>query len=90
MEKLEWKKESLPTRELLKSVVPEFSKRFEPEVDYPLMHGDLSFPKSDTAIAFESGTWDYPVIALSTPQGIVSSTGEKPDVRLVLIEGHSR
>jgi hypothetical protein len=87
---LTWRKESLPTGELLESVFPEFSKKYDPEVDYAQAQGKLGFPKSATAKAFDSGSWDYPIIALETPEGIVSFAGDMPDVRFVLIEGHSR
>ena len=90
LEALKWRMEVLPTGELLKSVCPEFAKRFDPEIDYAQLHGDLAFTKCATAEALDNGTWDYPIIALETPEGVVSSAGERPDVRLVLIEGHSR
>ena len=90
LEDLKWRKEILPAGEILRSVFPEFSKRFDPEIDYAQLHGDLGFPKSATAAALDNGTWDYPVIALDTPDGIISSVGERPEVRMVLIEGHTR
>lgn len=37
-----------------------------------------------------SGTWDYPMLILSTPEGFKDRMGEHADVRFRLIEGHRR
>lgn len=90
LEDLKWRRENIPAGELLASVYPEFSKKYDPEFDYEQLHGDLAFPKSSTAEALDTGTWDYPIIVLHTPKGIISSKGVMPEIRLVLIEGHQR
>jgi hypothetical protein len=91
LESLSWELVSKSGDEILASVRPELWSKFDPDFDYDALHGDLSFPKSQTALAFdELGTWDYPIIALSTPSGWFSRKGEFPDERLMLIEGHQR
>jgi hypothetical protein len=37
-----------------------------------------------------TGTWDYPIIILSTPKGMVDLGRPRPDVQFLLIEGHLR
>ncbi|TIU42472.1 MAG: hypothetical protein E5W28_01095 [Mesorhizobium sp.] len=37
-----------------------------------------------------TGTWDYPILVLETPSGVQTYTGELPEVRCLLIEGHNR
>lgn len=37
-----------------------------------------------------TGTWDYPIVVLETPEGFCDNRGQYPDVRYLLIEGHLR
>jgi hypothetical protein len=43
-----------------------------------------------TARALDSGTWDFPMVLLSTPGGVIDGNRPLPDVRLVIVEGHQR
>src|SRR5688572_11132164 len=62
LESLTWRRDRLPTEVLLASVYPEFWKTHDPQFDYEQLQGDLAFPKSATAEALDTGTWDYPII----------------------------
>ena len=37
-----------------------------------------------------TGTWDYPIVVMYVPNGIIDCDGEHPEVRHFLVEGHSR
>jgi hypothetical protein len=37
-----------------------------------------------------TGTWDYPIVVMETPDGISGWGQSWPDLRFLLIEGHSR
>ena len=58
------------------------------------MHDYAAFNREyydhQTSTALDKGTWDYPIVVLSTPEGVMYEKGEFPDERCVLIEGHQR
>lgn len=62
----------------------------DPEFDYDAFQGQGGNDRLATARALDSGTWDYPMILLSTPNGVVDLGMPYPDVRLVIVEGHQR
>ncbi len=43
-----------------------------------------------TARRWRDGTWDVPIVVLSTPAGVDSYDGAMPEVRFLLIEGSKR
>lgn len=60
---------------------------------------DIIEPKHDFQVFAEGyigktmllrGTWDCPMLILSTPEGFKDQKGEHPDARFRLIEGHRR
>lgn len=76
--------------EILSSVKRELAQQLDPEFDYESFQGRYGDDKLQTAKALDTGTWDYPIVALSTPSGWRSLKGEFPSERLMLIEGHQR
>ena len=65
------------------------------EVHYPdTLHPDFDFEQlSDLHTGhtmLERGTWDYPMLVLSTPDGFRLWGGDYPNGRYLLIEGHLR
>jgi len=87
--RIEWELIELDTDEALRFIYRDFAQPLHPEFDLKQLNGRLC--KHPVARAFEEhDTWDYPVIVLSTPYGIIGYTGEQPDVRHVLVEGHQR
>lgn len=90
LETLTWELAVMTGDEILSRVTREIAKKLEPEEDYPQMAGLGSFPKFRAADELDQGTWNYPIIALSTPSGWFSKYHEQPDKRLMLVEGHQR
>lgn len=94
---LEWELVELSGDAILTDVRREISKRLDPEFDYEQFQGCHGFPKAHTAIDLDRGTWEYPIVALSTPSGWITRelshphdwTG-LPTARLMLLEGHQR
>jgi len=92
-----WKKVSMEGEEILQAVKRELVRTLDPEFDYKAFQGRYRQEKLPTATALDSGTWDYPIIALSTPKGWLSrrienhqSTIVEIDEYFMLIEGHQR
>lgn len=58
------------------------------EWDYECLN---RWPNHPTVTPFErSGTWDYPIVVLETPNGFRDYGGAKPLAKYLLIEGHQR
>jgi hypothetical protein len=63
---------------------------YAPDFDYGTFQRGGGTDRLATAIALDSGTWDYPVVVLETPHGFIDARRLCPDARYVLIEGHQR
>ena len=75
---------------LFSEIYPAAAKPLNPEHDYWCFEKLLDGSRHPTACDIDNNTWDYPIVALSTPSGV--DTGE-PAEKLwpfMLIEGHSR
>jgi hypothetical protein len=90
LDTLRWELVTMSGEEILTTVQREISKRLDPEFDYEQLHGELGFPKSQTAIELDEGSWHFPIVSLSTPSGWASRCEDFPDARLMLVEGHQR
>ncbi|SMQ69496.1 hypothetical protein SAMN06297468_1683 [Altererythrobacter xiamenensis] len=75
---------------LLSAIHRVFGGELHPEFDYEVFQQKGGDDRHATARALDEGTWDYPMVLLSTPHGIVDVGKELPDVRLVIVEGHQR
>lgn len=87
---LTWRRETVSGEHILLSVHRKFASTLNPDFDYATFQPMGNWKKHPTSAALDTGTWDYPIIVLSTPTGIRSRDRVLPDVRLVLVEGHQR
>lgn len=90
LDTLTWEPRTFDGEELLASIHRACGGDLHPQFDYDTFQRRGGDDRHATAIALDSGTWDYPMVLLSTPNGIRSFRRELPAVRLVLVEGHQR
>lgn len=97
LDTLGWKLVSLSGEDILSDIKPELWREFNPEFDYDVFQNSINGRKLPTVEALDSGTWDYPIIALYTPNGWRTMRTENHeriptiiDERYMLIEGHQR
>jgi hypothetical protein len=88
LDQLTWQAASWATAQVFREVHirRQFGKLL-PHLDYEVFHGK-EFEPGLTMDA--SGTWNYPIVILHTPAGVVNLDQDLPDVRYCLIEGHQR
>jgi hypothetical protein len=60
------------------------------QFDYQTFQRKGGDDRHATAKALDQGTWDYPMILLSTPHGIIDFDTMHLGVRYVIVEGHQR
>ncbi len=87
---LSWERQSRRGEELLRSVYRVGGNDLHPQHDYETFHRRGGEQRHPTAHALDSGTWDFPMVLLSTPHGVVDLGKTHLEVRLVVIEGHQR
>ena len=85
-----WERRTYDGDELLRSVYRAFGGDLEPQFDYETFHRRGGANRHPTAVALDSGTWDYPMVLLSTPRGIIDLGQRRRNVELVIVEGHQR
>lgn len=90
LETLRWERRTCGGQELLNSIYRAFGGELHPQFDYETFQRRGGDDRHRTATALDNGTWDYPMLLLSTPNGIVDMEQEHRDVRLVIVEGHQR
>jgi hypothetical protein len=61
-----------------------------PQFDFDTFQRRGGADRHPTAVALDHGTWDYPMVLLSAPCGVIDGGELLPDVRLVIVEGHQR
>lgn len=83
LERLRSRRELWSTERILKDVYNDDIKN--PEHDFEAL-SDAHTGR----VMLATGTWDYPMLILSTPDGFKDWRGEHPDARFRLIEGHLR
>ena len=76
--------------DLLKSIYRAFGGELSPQFDYETFQRQGGDDRHQTAKALDTGTWDYPMVLLSTPAGVMDSDDPHPHVRYVIVEGHQR
>ncbi len=87
LETLTWEPRSFDGQELLASIRRAFSGDLRPQFDYDTFQRRGGEDRRSVAIALDSGTWDYPMVLLSTPHGVRTFGRELLVTRLVLVEG---
>ena len=86
---LNWSLEKWPAERIIREVHRAFAGDLDPTFDYEVFRAKPGHTHP-TAKALDQGTWDYPILVLSTPAGIMDSGKSRPYVRTVLVEGHQR
>jgi hypothetical protein len=89
-ETLTWERRFYDGQELLGSIYRAFGGDLHPQLDYETFQRKRGADRHQTAKALDSGTWDYPMILLFTPRGVIDVGNYLPDVRLLIVEGHQR
>ncbi len=87
---LTWRREHWDADRILRDVRLEFGGPMDAGYDYHAMNSSDGFGPISTARALNTGTWDMPLLALSTPNGVRSLDGDLPEVRFVVAEGAKR
>lgn len=87
---LKWRLESWPGDRILSDVHLEFGGPMVADHDFKAFNGEGGFGPISTARAMNTGTWDMPLLALETPNGIRSVDGDLGQVRYVVAEGSKR
>ena len=93
IETMETEKLSLSPQDILKLVHRELAHPLEPTFDKAVFEKKIDGRMHPTGDAFERlGTWDYPIVVVSTPNGLISPRIPNGDnqVRFLLVEGHQR
>ena len=90
LETLQWERQKWEGDKLLSAIYRSLGGELNPKYDYKVFQRKGGENHHPTALALDAGTWDYPMILLSTPNGIIESGYLKADVRLVIVEGHQR
>lgn len=90
LDSLIWEHQSWSGETLLKSIYRAGGGELKPQFDYDTFQRRGGDDRHATARALDSGTWDYPMILLATPYGVIDRGEVRPDVRLVIVEGHQR
>lgn len=90
LDTLQWKREKWEGAALLSKVYRAWGGDLSPQFDYDTFQRQGGDDRHQTAIALDAGTWDYPMVVLSTPYGVRNSGKEHLGVRFVIVEGHQR
>lgn len=90
LDSLSWSRACWTGEKLLASVYRAWGGELEPSFDYATFQGRGGDDRLQTAVALDAGTWDYPMVLLSTPDGVIDLGEVRPDVRFVIVEGHQR
>jgi hypothetical protein len=91
LDELRWSRESWQASKIISDVVRYgLGNEYHPAFDYKAFAARPGRPALATAAALDRGTWDYPIVVLSTPSGFRDIPDDRPDARFVLIEGHQR
>jgi hypothetical protein len=88
LSQLSWRQEAWATERILSKVfIREAFGPLEPSCDYKAFHGK----KREPGLTMDTtGTWNYPIVVLKTPNGVKDDWKTLPGVRYCLIEGHQR
>lgn len=90
LDKLTCVREQWDGDKVLASVYRTTDDELNPQFDYDTFHRGGGEDRHQTAVALDSGTWDFPIVLLATPSGVINNGQSRPNVRYVLVEGHQR
>lgn len=81
-------KVKIEPREFMDNVRSATDNILNPDWDYEVFHNN---PKGHpTSNALDQGSWDYPPVLLSVPDGFTDGYDSWPEAKYLLIEGHQR
>jgi len=90
LEKLTWERRIWDGESLLSAVYRAWGGPLSPQFDYKTFQRGGGSDRLPTAVALDGGTWDFPMVLLATPSGVIDLGVAHPDARLVIVEGHQR
>ncbi|PSJ56629.1 hypothetical protein C7I85_24015 [Mesorhizobium soli] len=88
LDSLSWRQERWDTNRILSQVFVRDS-HLDPHHDFKVFN-KFAAKSPPVSVMNQTGTWDYPILTLETPQGIRAHRAALPEKRFLLIEGHSR
>lgn len=90
LQTLSWREVTMTGEALMAGVQRAWGGGLDAAFDYATFQRRGGDDRHPTARALDDGTWDYPMVLLSTPAGIHIEGRDHADARLVIVEGHQR
>lgn len=90
LDDLAWERRLWSGDALLASIHRAWGGELHPQFDYETFQRRGGADRHPTAVALDQGNWDYSMVLLSTPFGVIDGGDVLPDTRLVIVEGHQR
>ena len=90
LDTLEYRRLTWSGEEVLSRAYRAWGGELHPQFDYETFQRRGGEDRHQTARAIDDGTWDFPMVLLSTPNGVIDGGEERPQVRYVIVEGHQR
>ncbi len=90
LEDLSWRQETWTSEEVVERVHVESDVEMNPAHDLEVFQGKNRLGPLETARSWRDGSWNIPIVVLSTPTGVLTHSAARPDLRYLLIEGSKR
>ncbi len=90
LDDLAWERRLWSGDALLASIHRAWGGELHPQFDYETFQRRGGVDRHPTAVALDQGTWDYSMVLLSTPFGVIDGGDVLPAIQLVIVEGHQR
>ncbi|MCQ0986499.1 hypothetical protein [Jiella marina] len=90
LDSLQWERTTESGEYILQTIYSPWDRHTCPQFDYETFQQTGGEDRLPTAKALDSGTWDYPVVAIRTPHGIKEMGKNHLGVRRMVVEGHQR
>lgn len=90
LDSLTWRRDFWSGEALLGRIYRAWGGELHPQFDYDTFQRRGGDDRHPTARALDAGTWDYPMVLLATPNGVIDAGEHHPQVRFVIVEGHQR
>jgi hypothetical protein len=90
LDTLRCERSSWTGEEVLRHAFRAWGGELHPQFDYETFQRKGGADRHQTARALDAGTWDFPIVLLSTPNGVIDNGLVHSDVRYVIVEGHQR
>lgn len=90
LDTLKCQRQSWSGEEVLGRVHRAWGGELHPQSDYDTFQRQGGDTRLRTARSLDGGTWDFPMVVLSTPNGVIDGGELRAGVRFVILEGHQR